>query len=254
MKVDLNADVGESFGRYTLGMDDSLIPLLSSANIACGYHAGDPLVMEKTVELCKNAGVALGVHPGFPDLQGFGRRNMDCTPKELKTMLLYQMGALEAFLHKDGLKLQHVKPHGALYNMAAKDEELAKAICDAVKEYDSSLIILAQASGKLYQLAEKMGLPVKAEVFMDRAYEEDGSLVNRRKPGAMITDEEEAIERVLSMVLEKKVKAITGKEIPIQADSICVHGDGEKALLFVEKLRKTLEREGVTIEAFGKHF
>ena len=138
--------------------------------------------------------------------------------------------------------------------MAAKEEELAKAICDAVKEYDSSLVILAQASGKLYQLAEKMGIPVKAEVFMDRAYEEDGSLVNRRKPGAMITDEEEAIERVLSMVLEKKVRAITGKEIPIQADSICVHGDGEKALLFVEKLRKTLEKEWVTIEAFGKHF
>ena len=144
------------------------------------------------------------------------------------------------------------KPHGALYNMAAKEEELAKAICDAVKEYDSSLVILAQASGKLYQLAEKMGIPVKAEVFMDRAYEEDGSLVNRRKSGAMITDEEEAIERVLSMVLEKKVRAITGKEILIQADSICVHGDGEKALLFVEKLRKTLEKEGVTIEAFGR--
>ena len=247
MKVDLNADVGESFGRYTLGMDDGLIPLLSSANIACGYHAGDPLVMEKTVELCKNAGVALGVHPGFPDLQGFGRRNMDCTPKELKTMLLYQMGALEAFLHKDGLKLQHVKPHGALYNMAAKEESLAKAICEAVLEYDNSLIILAQSSGALYKEAVKLGLPVRAEVFMDRAYEEDGSLVARSKEGAMITDENLAIERVLSMILKGNVQAISGKEIPIQADSVCVHGDGEKALLFVKKLRAALMENGVEI-------
>ena len=162
-------------------------------------------------------------------------------------MMLYQIGAVDAFLHKNGGKLQHVKPHGALYNMAAKEESLAKAICEAVLEYDKSLIILAQSSGALYKEAVKLGLPVRAEVFMDRAYEEDGSLVARSKEGAMITDENLAIERVLSMILKGKVQAISGKEIPIQADSVCVHGDGEKALLFVKKLRAALTENGVEI-------
>ena len=241
MRVDLNADVGESFGRYTLGLDQEVIPLISSANVACVFHAGDPLVMEKTVSLCGTAGTAVGAHPGFPDLQGFGRRNMNMNPKEVKAMLLYQIGALDAFLHEHGGRLQHVKPHGALYNMAAKEEELAKAICDAVQDYDKELIVLAQSSGKLYREAEKRGLAVSAEVFMDRAYEEDGSLVARSKAGAMITDEDLAIDRVLSMILEGKVRAVSGKEIPIKADSVCVHGDGEKALLFVKKLRTALE-------------
>ena len=247
MKVDLNADVGESYGRYTLGLDEELIPLISSANIACGFHAGDPVVLEKTVGICEKAGTAIGAHPGFPDLQGFGRRNMNLSPKEVKAMMLYQIGAVDAFLHKNGGKLQHVKPHGALYNMAAKEESLAKAICEAVLEYDNSLIILAQSSGALYKEAVKLGLPVRAEVFMDRAYEEDGSLVARSKEGAMITDENLAIERVLSMILKGKVQAISGKEIPIQADSVCVHGDGEKALLFVKKLRTALMENGVEI-------
>lgn len=248
MRVDLNADVGESFGRYTLGLDQEVISLISSANVACGFHAGDPLVMEKTVSLCGTVGTAVGAHPGFPDLQGFGRRNMNMNPKEVKAMLLYQIGALDAFLHERGGKLQHVKPHGALYNMAAKEEELAKAICDAVHDYDKELIVLAQSSGKLYREAEKRGLAVSAEVFMDRAYEEDGSLVARSKAGAMITDENLAIDRVLSMILEGKVRAVSGKEIPIKADSVCVHGDGEKALLFVKKLRAALEENGIVIQ------
>ena len=248
MRVDLNADVGESFGRYTLGLDQEVIPLISSANVACGFHAGDPLVMEKTVSFCATEGTAVGAHPGFPDLQGFGRRNMNMSPKEVKAMLLYQIGALDAFLHECGGKLQHVKPHGALYNMAAKEEELAKAICEAVHDYDKELIVLAQSSGKLYREAEKSGLAVSAEVFMDRAYEEDGSLVARSKAGAMITDENVAIDRVLSMILEGKVRAVSGKEIPIKADSVCVHGDGEKALLFVKKLRAALEENGIVIE------
>ena len=248
MRVDLNADVGESFGRYTLGLDQEVIPLISSANVACGFHAGDPLVMEKTVSLCGAVGTAVGAHPGFPDLQGFGRRNMNMNPKEVKAMLLYQIGALDAFLHEHGGRLQHVKPHGALYNMAAKEEELAKAICDAVQDYDKELIVLAQSSGKLYREAEKRGLAVSAEVFMDRAYEEDGSLVARSKAGAMITDEDLAIDRVLSMILEGKVRAVSGKEIPIKADSVCVHGDGEKALLFVKKLRTALEENGIVIQ------
>ena len=248
MRVDLNADVGESFGRYTLGLDQEVIPLISSANVACGFHAGDPLVMEKTVSLCGTAGTAVGAHPGFPDLQGFGRRNMNMNSKEVKAMLLYQIGALDAFLHEHGGRLQHVKPHGALYNMAAKEEELAKAICDAVQDYDKELIVLAQSSGQLYREAEKRGLAVSAEVFMDRAYEEDGSLVARSKAGAMITDENLAIDRVLSMILEGKVRAVSGKEIPIKADSVCVHGDGEKALLFVKKLRTALEENGIVIQ------
>lgn len=248
MRVDLNADVGESFGRYTLGLDQEVIPLISSANVACGFHAGDPLVMEKTVSLCGTVGAAVGAHPGFPDLQGFGRRNMNMNPKEVKAMLLYQIGALDAFLHEHGGRLQHVKPHGALYNMAAKEEELAKAICDAVQDYDKELIVLAQSSGKLYREVEKRGLAVSAEVFMDRAYEEDGSLVARSKAGAMITDEDLAIDRVLSMILEGKVRAASGKEISIKADSVCVHGDGEKALLFVKKLRAALEKNGIVIQ------
>ena len=203
MRVDLNADVGESFGRYTLGLDQEVIPLISSANVACGFHAGDPLVMEKTVSLCGTVGTAVGAHPGFPDLQGFGRRNMNMNPKEVKAMLLYQIGALDAFLHEHGGRLQHVKPHGALYNMAAKEEELAKAICDAVQDYDKELIVLAQSSGKLYREVEKRGLAVRA---------------------------------------------VSGKEIPIKADSVCVHGDGEKALLFVKKLRTALEENGIVIQ------
>lgn len=246
-RVDLNSDLGESFGRYTLGMDDKIIPLITSANVACGYHASDPVVMEKTVAMAKAAGIRVGAHPGFPDLMGFGRRNMAVTPQEAKAYVMYQLGALDAFCWANGMKMQHVKPHGALYNMAAKDYELAKAICQAIAEFDKNLIVLALSGGELAHAAQDMGLHTALEVFADRAYEEDGTLVNRRKEGAMITDEDEAIRRVIRMVKEQKVQAITGKDISIQADSVCVHGDGEKALAFVARIREALMREGITI-------
>ena len=246
-RVDLNSDLGESFGRYTIGMDDKIIPMITSANVACGYHASDPVVMNKTLAMAIEAGIRVGAHPGFPDLMGFGRRNLSVSPEEAKAYTLYQLGALDAFCRTNGLKMQHVKPHGALYNMAAKDYELSKAICEAIKEFDQELIVLALSGGELAHAAKNMGLRTALEVFADRAYEEDGTLVNRRKEGAMITDENLAISRVVRMIKEKKVTAITGKDIPIQADSVCVHGDGEKALAFVEKIRAALQDEGIEI-------
>lgn len=246
-RVDLNSDLGESFGRYTLGMDDKIIPLITSANVACGYHASDPVVMEKTIAMAKEAGIRVGAHPGFPDLMGFGRRNMNVSPAEARAYTLYQLGALDGFCRAAGIKLQHVKPHGALYNMAAKDYKLAEAICEAIQSFDKNLIVLALSGGELARAAKDMGLRTALEVFADRGYEEDGTLVDRRKEGAMITDEQEAIDRVIRMVKEKKVTAVTGRDIPIQADSVCVHGDGVKALAFVEKIRAALQKEEIQI-------
>ena len=232
-QVDLNSDLGESFGRYTIGNDEKIIPLITSANVACGYHASDPVVMTQTIQRAKEAGIGIGAHPGLPDLMGFGRRSMAISNEEAKAYTLYQISALGGMCKAAGVKLQHVKPHGALYNMAAKDYDLSKAICEAIYEYDKA--------------AQDCGLKAASEVFADRAYEEDGTLVNRRKPGAMIEDEDEAIKRVIRMVKEGKVTSITGKDIDIKADSICVHGDGEKALLFVEKIRKALAEEEIEI-------
>jgi UPF0271 protein len=246
-RVDLNSDLGESFGRYTLGMDERIIPLITSANVACGYHASDPVVMDKTIRLAKKAGIGVGAHPGFPDLMGFGRRNMNVTPAEAKAYTLYQLGALDGFCKAQGVTMQHVKPHGALYNMAAKDYELSKAICEAIASYNQNLIVMALCGGQLLRAAKDLGLRAASEVFADRGYEEDGTLVDRRKEGAMITDEDAAIARVVRMVKEGKVTAVTGKDIAIQADSVCVHGDGEKALAFVEKIRQALEQEGVEV-------
>lgn len=246
-KVDLNSDLGESFGRYTIGSDDRIIPLITSANIACGFHASDPVVMMKTVNMVKKAGTGAGAHPGYPDLMGFGRRNMNISHEEAKAYTLYQISALGGTCKAAGVKLSHVKPHGAMYNMAGKDYELSKAICEAIKEYDPSLIVMGLAGSQMVKAARDMGLKTAEEVFADRAYEEDGSLVARSKPGAMIEDEDEAIARVVRMIKEGKVQAITGNDIDIKADSVCVHGDGEKALLFVEKIRKALTDEGIEI-------
>jgi UPF0271 protein len=228
-------------------MDERIIPLITSANVACGYHASDPVVMDKTIQLAKKAGIGVGAHPGFPDLMGFGRRNMNVTPAEAKAYTLYQLGALDGFCKVQGMTMQHVKPHGALYNMAAKDYELSKAICEAIASYNKNLIVLALCGGQLLRAAQDMGLRAASEVFADRGYEEDGTLVDRRKEGAMITDEDVAIARVVRMVKEGKVTAVTGKDIDIRADSVCVHGDGEKALAFVEKIRQALEKEGVEV-------
>lgn len=246
-KVDLNCDLGESFGNYTCGMDASVIPHISSANVACGFHAGDPLVMQKTVALAAKHGTAVGAHPGFPDLVGFGRRNMAVSPLELKAMMIYQIGALKAFCRSQGVTLQHVKPHGAMYNMAAKDRKLADAICEAIAEVDDSLILLGLSGSEMLKAAKAKGLRCASEVFADRAYEPDGSLTPRALEGSVITDEEEAINRVLQMVKSGTVVARNGQVIPIEADSICLHGDGVKAVEFARRIRQALTDSGVEI-------
>ena len=246
-RVDLNCDLGESFGNYTCGMDASVIPHISSANVACGFHAGDPLVMDKTVKLAKQYGAAVGAHPGYPDLVGFGRRNMAVSAAELKAMMQYQIGALQAFCRSQGVKLQHVKPHGAMYNMAAKDRKLADAICDAILEIDDSLILLGLSGSEMLKAAKDKGLRYASEVFADRAYEDDGSLTPRALEGSVITDEDEAIKRVLQMVNDGTVVTRSGKVIPIEADSICLHGDGAKAVEFAQRIRAELTDSGVEI-------
>ena len=247
VKIDLNCDLGESFGAYTIGMDDKVIPLISSCNIACGYHASDPLVMKKTVEMAAKAGIGIGAHPGFPDLMGFGRRNMNISPAEASAYVTYQLGALYAFARSAGVKLQHVKPHGALYNMAGKNYDLALAIAKAVQSFDPSLILMGLAGSQSVKAAQDIGLPVANEVFADRAYMPDGSLMPRTMEGAVIHDEKLAISRVVRMVKEHKVTACDGTDIEIIPDSVCVHGDNVKALEFVTQIRRALEAEGVTI-------
>ena len=251
-KVDLNCDLGESFGAYTIGLDARVIPHISSANVACGYHAGDPAVMRKTVAMAARAGVAVGAHPGFPDLVGFGRRNMTVSPDEAYEYMLYQLGALSAFAKAAGVRLQHVKPHGALYNMAGKDAALAAAIARAIYDFDPSLILLGLSGSAMLTEGEKLGLRCAKEVFADRGYNEDGSLVSRKLPGAMITDEDLAIERVLRMLEHGEVEAVTGKVIPIEADSVCVHGDNEHAVEFVTKIRAAIEAHGMQVAPMGE--
>lgn len=246
-KIDLNCDLGESFGAYTMGMDDKVIPLISSCNIACGYHASDPLVMKKTVAMAKEADIGIGAHPGYPDLMGFGRRNMNVSPAEAAAYVTYQLGALYAFAKSAGVRLQHVKPHGALYNMAGKNYDLALAIAKAVQAFDPSLILMGLSGSESVKAAQDIGLPVAREVFADRAYMPDGSLVPRTREGAVIHDEELAIRRVIRMVKEHKVTTIDGADIEIVPDSICVHGDNEKALTFVTQIRSALEAEGVEV-------
>ena len=249
MKIDLNCDLGESFGNYKIGMDEEVIKCISSANIACGFHASDPLVMEKTVALAKENGVKVGAHPGFPDLVGFGRRNMNVSPKELKAMVVYQIGALNAFCKASGIKMNHVKPHGAMYNMAAKDERLALAIAEAVAQMDDGLFLVGLSGSELLKAAKKVGLKCASEVFADRAYEDDGSLVARTKIGAVITNEEEASDRAVQMIKFGKVKSITGKEIPISADTICIHGDTPQALHLARIMRAKFADEKIEIQA-----
>ena len=203
--------------------------------------------MAETVALCKKNRVAVGGHPGFPDLLGFGRRNMDVSPEEAKAYVIYQMGALYAFCKAQGIRLEHIKPHGALYNMAGKDINLARAVCAGIKEFDGGLILLGLSGSAMISAAEEIGLKAAREVFADRGYEEDGSLVKRGKAGAMIEDEEQSILRVVRMVKEGKVKAVTGKDIDIKADSVCVHGDGVKALEFVKRIGKAVKEEGIKL-------
>ncbi|MBQ4370424.1 MAG: LamB/YcsF family protein [Oscillospiraceae bacterium] len=248
--VDLNSDLGESFGSYKIGADELIIPLVSSANIACGWHAGDPLVMAKSVALAKQYGASLGAHPGYPDLMGFGRRNISASPSEVKAYIQYQVGALSAFCKAAGVRMNHVKPHGAMYNMAGADIKLARAVVEAVAEIDDSLVLLALSGSEMINAANEKGLRCASEVFADRNYEEDGSLRSRSKPDSTIHDEDECIARVLRMIKEGKLKAITGRDIDIKADSICVHGDNPQALAFVKRIRSALAAEGIEIKPF----
>jgi len=236
-QIDLNCDLGESFGAYTIGMDSAVLPYITSANIACGFHAGDPLVMAATMSEAVKNGVSPGAHPGLPDLMGFGRRVMKITPEEAESYIVYQTGALSAFAHAAGAELHHVKPHGALYNMAAADDVLAGAVCRGVASVDKRLILVVLAGSRMQAAAERAGIRYACEVFADRAYTDDGALVPRSKPGAVITDEGEVIKRAVRMVKEGIVRTATGREITVQADTICVHGDNPNALLFVQKIR-----------------
>ena len=245
--VDLNSDLVESFGAYTIGMDSAVLRHISSANVACGWHAGDPEVMERTVRAAVASGTAVGAHPGYPDLLGFGRRNMALSPSEARTAVMYQVGALQAFLRANGAKLQHVKPHGALYNTAAKDMALALAICEGVRAVAPDAIILGLAGSCLLKAAQQLGLRWASEVFADRAYQADGSLVPRSQPGAVITDPDCAIRRAVRMVKEGVVTTADGTELPILAHSICVHGDNPAAVAFVEAIHAALVAEGIKV-------
>lgn len=247
-KIDMNSDLGESFGRYSLGRDAEIIPLVSSVNIACGYHAGDPDVMAKTVTLAEKAGVGVGAHPGFPDLQGFGRRKIAMKPDEVKNMVTYQVGALQGFTTDK--KLQHVKPHGALYNMAATDHELAVAICEGIKQVDPELPIYGLANSELIKAAKEVGIPYAQEAFGDRNYNADGTLVSRNLPNAVIKDPKEVAQRVKLMIENEEIIALDGTKIALKPDSICVHGDNQAALDIVKELRKTLTEAGIDIEPF----
>ena len=247
MKVDLNSDLGESFGRYKLGLDEEVMKYISSANVATGWHAGDPIVMRKTVRLAKENGVAVGAHPGYPDLLGFGRRYMKLSSEEARNYVLYQIGALYAFTKAEGLELQHVKPHGALYNALVKDEELARAVIEGIADFDKNLIFVTLSGSRAAEVAEEMGVKVAHEVFADRAYNPDGTLVSRSKPGAVIHDKKEIAERVVSMIKDGGVRAINGEWVELKVDTICVHGDNPKAVEIAAHVRKALEGEGVKV-------
>jgi 5-oxoprolinase (ATP-hydrolysing) subunit A len=247
LSVDLNCDLGESFGVFKIGNDKEIMKYVSSINIACGFHAGDPTIMNRTVEIaCENA-VKIGAHPGFPDLMGFGRRNMNLTPDEVYTNVLYQIGALSAFVIAHGTRLHHVKPHGALYNMCAINPYLADSVAKAVYDFDPNLTLYGLANSELIKAGETYGLKTAQEVFADRTYQADGTLTPRTEPHAFITDEQQSINQILQMVIENQLTCITGETIPIVADTICLHGDGEHALSFARKIRTTFEKEGILI-------
>ena len=248
-QVDLNCDLGESFGAYTIGLDDQVIPHVTSANIACGAHAGDPSVMRNTVRCAHAAGVAIGAHPGYPDLMGFGRRALAMSPNDVYASILYQVGALAAFAKAEGAQLHHVKPHGALYNAAAKDATLAQAIAQAVKDFDDQLILVGLAGSESITAAQNVGLRTASEFFADRAYQENGALVPRTQANAVITDKQKAIERTLRAVKEGVVESETGTVIPIVADTICIHGDNPAAVAFAAEIHAALEAAGVTVRA-----
>ncbi|SKC40774.1 LamB/YcsF family protein [Maledivibacter halophilus] len=247
--VDLNSDLGESFGNYIIGNDEKVLDYVTSVNIACGFHGGDPVVMERTVKMAVEKGVAIGAHPGYPDLMGFGRRNMNISLEEARSYMIYQIGALKTFVESCGGRLQHVKPHGALYNTAAKDYELAKTLAKAVYDVDKDLIFMGLSNSELTRAGKDVGLKVANEVFADRAYNNDGTLVSRKIKGAVIHDTELCVNRVLDMVKNGTVESVNGSKIEIVANSICVHGDNEMALEFTKTLREKLSENGVMLKS-----
>lgn len=252
LKVDLNCDLGESYGSFKVGFDEQVMPHITSANIACGFHAGDPTVMANTVNWAKQHGAAIGAHPGFPDLLGFGRREMKLSKEEAKNYVIYQVGALQAFAKAAGVELQHVKAHGAFYNMAMKDTAFAEAIVEATSAVDSRFIVFAVAKSALAKAASEAGLRVACEVFADRAYNSDGSLVSRTVAGAVIEDARTVAERAVGMVKDKRVMAIDGKFVELgEVHTICVHGDNLAAVALVKALRKGLERAGIEVAPVG---
>jgi UPF0271 protein len=246
--VDLNCDMGESFGAYRIGRDEEILPYITSANIACGFHAGDPGTMRKTVQRALSHNVMIGAHPGLPDLVGFGRRNMAITPQEAYDLVVYQVGALQAFVQAEGASMQHVKPHGALYNMAARQADLARAIAEAVYRVNPELYLVGLAGSQLIEQGKAAGLRVKSEVFSDRTYQQDGSLTPRSQPDALITDDEQAVQQVIRMVKEGKVRTQQGNDIEILAETVCIHGDGPHALAFARHIREALQSAGIAVQ------
>jgi UPF0271 protein len=243
-RLNLNADLGESFGPWKMGSDAAMLRIVNSANVACGYHAGDPPVMLKTVALARDNGVSVGAHPGFPDLQGFGRRRMDIPADELEAMLICQIGALDACARAQGLRVTHVKPHGALSNIACADRKVADVVARAVQRLDPTLILLAPAASQMVLAGRERGLPVVEEIFADRAYLDDGNLVPRSQPGAMVHGAEASLAHVMRMVEEQALVSINGKRIPVEPQSICVHGDNAEAVATAQALRDGLTQAG----------
>ena len=245
--IDMNCDMGESYGAWSMGQDALVMPWISSANIACGFHAGDFSTMQQTVLLANVHNVAIGAHVSLPDLQGFGRRELRITPNEAYALTLYQIGALAAFARAAGTRVAHVKPHGALYNMAAKDSALADAIARATRDFDAGLILFGLAGSALPQAGEKLGLRVAHEAFADRHYEDDGSLTPRREPDAVIHDIDAAIAQALSIASNGNVQTRAGKTLRLRADTICMHGDRADAALFARRLRAALDAARVRV-------
>jgi len=250
MRIDLNSDLGESFGPWPMGQDAALMDSISSANVACGFHAGDPGAMRATIALAREKGVAIGAHPGFQDLVGFGRREMKATTAEVEDLVLYQVSALAGMASAQGVRLQHVKAHGALYNMACRDRALADAIAKAVAAFDRSLILFGLPNSELLRAGQAAGLRVAAEVFADRAYDPDGSLTSRSKSGSVIHDTQRVVDRAIKMVRDHKVMAVDGSTIALQADTICLHGDTPGAADLARAVRRGLEAAGIQVASF----
>ncbi|ARS52611.1 LamB/YcsF family protein [Kushneria konosiri] len=249
--IDLNSDLGESFGQWHMGDDATMLGLVTSANVACGFHAGDPSGILRTLTSAAKHGVSVGAHVSYPDLVGFGRRNMDIASDELRADVIYQIGALKGLAHAAGTEVRYVKPHGALYNTIARDERQARAVIEAIKAIDDQLVLVALAGAPLLDWAREAGLNVAAEAFADRAYQSDGSLVSRREAGAVLHDGDQVAERMLRLVREGVIETIDGKDLVLAADSICVHGDSPGAVALAEAVRRRLTDSGVELKAFA---